>query len=157
MMDQISTYFTIEMIYLWTNLGVIPIWISLIFFPNSNISRFFCLSIFPYFILSSLYLFLLYYFFTSSFNFYENFNLYLGLNELKELFSNEGFLIFFWIHFLSINIFCGAWIVNDSQKLMVSKYLVFFPLIITYFIGPVGIFFYWIVRIFYSKSIKIFN
>ncbi len=156
-MDQISTYFTIEMIYLWTNLGVIPIWISLIFFPNSNISRFFCLSIFPYFILSSLYLFLLYYFFTSSFNFYENFNLYLGLNELKELFSNEGFLIFFWIHFLSINIFCGAWIVNDSQKLMVSKYLVFFPLIITYFIGPVGIFFYWIVRIFYSKSIKIFN
>ena len=81
----------------------------------------------------------------------------MGLNELKELFSNEGFLIFFWIHFLSINIFCGAWIVNDSQKLMVSKYLVFFPLIITYFIGPVGIFFYWIVRIFYSKSIKIFN
>ncbi len=156
-MDQISTYFTIEMIYLWTNLGVIPIWISLIFFPNSNFSRFFCLSIFPYFILSSLYLFLLYYFFISSFNFYENFNLYLGLNELKELFSNDGFLIFFWIHFLSINIFCGAWIVNDSQKLIMSKYLVFFPLVITYFIGPIGIFVYWIVRIFYSKSIKIFD
>ena len=73
------------------------------------------------------------------------------------LLSDESFLILFWIHFLAINLFCGSWIVRDSQKLLMSKNLVFFPLIITYFIGPIGIFVYWILRIFYAKRISLFD
>ena len=86
-----------------------------------------------------------------------NFRLYLELNELNKLFSNKSFLILFWIHFLAINLFCGSWIVKDSQKLMIPKYLVYFPLVITYFIGPVGVFIYWIFRIFFSKKLSIFD
>jgi len=46
---------------------------------------------------------------------------------------------------------------SDSQKLGISKILVFFPILITYFVGPVGIFFYWILRIFYAKKINLYD
>ncbi len=157
MFEQISTYFTIEMIYLWLNIGVIPFWIVLIFFPQSKVSNFFVTSIFPYIIFGSIYIYLIYYFYIVGFDFTDNFSLYLGLNELFNLLSDQSFLILFWIHFLAINLFCGSWIVRDSQKLLMSKTLVFFPLIITYFIGPVGIFVYWILRIFFAKKISLYD
>ena len=41
MIDQIFTYYTVEMIYLWLNLGVLPFWFVLIIFPQSQITRVF--------------------------------------------------------------------------------------------------------------------
>ena len=145
------------MIYLWLNFGVIPFWIILIFFPQSNICRYFVTSIFPYLIFSSVYVFLLIEFYKDNYNFVDNFNLYLGLDSLNNLFDNNYFLITFWVHFLAINLFCGSWIVKDSLKLTMPKFLVFFPLIVTYFIGPLGIFIYWFIRIFFAKRISIFD
>ena len=157
MTEQLTNFFTIEMIYLWVNIAVIPLWFLLIFFPQSKFCNYFITSIFPFIIFSAIYIYLIYYFYTTGFNFIDNFNLYLGLDELINLLSDESFLILFWIHFLAINLFCGSWIVRDSQKLLMSKNLVFFPLIITYFIGPIGIFVYWILRIFFAKKISLYD
>ena len=157
MIEQVAIFFSIEMIYLWLNIGVIPFWFILIFFPQSKVCGIFITSIFPILILGSLYLYLFYYFLNSGYDFFENFNLYLGLYDLADLLENEAFLILFWVHFLAINLFCGSWIVKDSQKLYMSKILVFFPLIITYFAGPIGVFIYWLIRIFFSKSIRLFD
>ena len=66
-------------------------------------------------------------------------NLYLGLDSIGNLFNDKSFLILFWTHFLSINLFCGGWIVKDSQKFGINKIIMSFPLIITYFIGPIGL------------------
>ena len=145
------------MIYLWLNFGVIPFWFVLIFFPNSKVSGLFVTSIFPILILSSVYIYLLYSFFISGYDLNNSFILYFGLHDLAELFENDEFLILFWLHFLAINLFCGSWIVRDSQKFFVSKYLVFIPLIFTYFIGPFGIFIYWVLRIFYAKRISLID
>ena len=38
-----------------------------------------------------------------------------------------------------------------------SKFLVFLPLLITYFVGPIGIFIYWLIRIFFAKKIVLFD
>ena len=157
MIELIETFFTIEMIYLWLNIGVIPFWLILLFFPQSKICGLFVTSIFPILILGLLYLYLFYYFYVFGNDFLENFNLYLGLYNLRDLFENESFLILFWTHFLAINLFCGAWIVKDSQKLYMSKFLVFLPIVITYFVGPIGIFVYWILRIFFAKRISLFD
>ena len=157
MIEQIAIFFSIEMIYLWLNIGVIPFWFILIFFPQSKLCGIFITSIFPILILGSLYLYLFYYFLNSGYDFFENFNLYLGLYDLADLLENEAFLILFWVHFLAINLFCGSWIVKDSQKLNMSKILVFFPLIITYFAGPIGVFIYWIIRIFFAKRISLYD
>ena len=157
MIEQIYTFFTIDVIYLCLNIGVIPFWIILLFFPQSKISGFFVSSIFPYFLFGAIYVYLLYYVFIQDYDFLNNFNLYLGIDELSDLFSNSSYLILFWVHFLAINLFCGSWIVKDSQKLNISKIIVFFPLLFTYFIGPVGIFIYWIIRIFFAKRVSLYD
>ena len=157
MLEQISTYFTIEIVYLWLNIGVIPFWLVLLFLPNSKLGSIFVSSIFPIFLLTGAYTFVFYKSYLGSYDFGNNFSLYLGLNNLVDLFSNQEFLIIFWIHFLAINLFCGSWIVNDYQKFNISKGLVFLPLIITYFIGPIGIFIYWVIRIFYAKRINLYD
>ena len=157
MIEQIYTYFTVEILYFWVNFGVLPFWLVLIFFPQSNLSRYFVTSIFPIFLLSGAYIFLLYKSYLNSYDFLANFELYLNFSSLSSLFLNDLFLMMFWIHFVSINLFVGGWIVKDSQKFSINKILVGIPLIITYLIGPLGIFFYWIIRIFFAKSISLYD
>ena len=157
MIEQIYTYFTIETLFMWINLGVLPFWLLLIFFPQSYLCRFFVTSIFPFFILSGAYIFILYKSYLTNYNFVENFNLYLGLNELSILFEDHLFLMFFWTHFIAINLFIGGWIVKDAQKFFINRILLSIPLIITYLIGPIGLFIYWLIRIFYAKSINLYD
>ena len=155
MIEQIYNYFTIEMLYYWVNFGVLPFWLILIFFPQSNLCRYLTTSIFPIFVLSGIYIFMLYQAYLNSYDFLGNFNLYLGIDNLLGLFSNKTFLIMFWVHFVAINLFVGGWIVKDSQKFSINKIFLIIPLIVTYLIGPLGVFIYWLVRIFHSKSLNL--
>ena len=157
MIEQIYTYFSIETIYLWLNIGVLPFWFILVFFPNSKICKIFTISVFPLIIFSVVYGYLVYKIFLDDYNFLNNFNLYLSFANLLNLFEEKYFSILFWIHFLAINLFCGGWMVNDSQKFNISKALIFLPLIITYFIGPIGVLIYWFIRIFYAKRITLYD
>ena len=157
MIEEIYTYFNIEMLYFWINFGVLPFWLILLFFPQSNICKYFVTSIFPILILSGAYVFLLYKAYYDSFDFFGNFNLYLGIDELSTLYSNSTFLLIFWIHFVSINLFAGGWIVKDAQKFSINRILIIFPLIIVYLIGPLGLMLYWLIRIFYAKNINLYD
>ena len=157
MIEEIYNYFTIEMLYYWVNLGVLPFWIILIFFPHSNLSRYFITSIFPILILSGSYIFILYKSYLNSYDFINNFTLYLGIDYLSELFSDKSYLMMFWIHFVSINLFTGGWMVKDSQKFSINKIILAIPLILTYLIGPIGLFLYWLIRIFYAKNINLYD
>ena len=157
MFEQIYTYFTIETLYMWINLGVLPFWMILIIFPQSHLSRIFVTSIFPFFILSGIYIFILYKSYLIGYDFDGNFTLYLGLNELSRLFEDHLYIMIFWTHFIALNLFIGGWIVKDSQKFSVNKVLLAIPLILTYLIGPIGLLIYWIIRIFYAKRISLYE
>ena len=157
MIEQIYAYFTLEILYLWVNFGVLPFWLILIFFPHSNFNKFFVTSIFPILLLTGTYIFMLYRSYLGTYDYLSNFELYLSISNLSSLFSNNTFLIMFWIHFVSINLFVGGWMVRDSQKFLINRVVVSIPLIITYLIGPLGIFIYWIIRIFYAKNINLYE
>ena len=157
MIEQIYTYFTIETLYMWINLGVLPFWFILIMFPQSHLSRIFVTSIFPFFILSGVYIFILYKSYLIGYDFDGNFSLYLGLSELSRLFEDHLYIMIFWTHFIAINLFIGGWIVKDSQKFSINKVLIAVPLIVTYLIGPIGLFLYWVIRIFYAKRISLYE
>ena len=116
MIEQIYTYFTIDMLYYWVNLGVLPFWLILIFFPTSSLCRYFVTSIFPFIILSGAYIFLLYKSYLSSYDFDSNFSLYMGIDATKDLFSNKNFLMIFWIHFISINLLGNKNILCQKHK-----------------------------------------
>ena len=157
MIEQIYSYFTIEMLYIWVNIGVLPFWFLIIFFPQSNLCKYLATSIFPVFLLSAAYGFILYKSYMNGYDFLGNFDLYLGLSHVSDLFSDNSYLLLFWIHFVSINLFVGGWILKDSQKFLINKFLVALPLIIIYLIGPLGLFIYWIIRIFYAKRMNLYE
>ena len=157
MIEQIYNYFTIDVLYMWINLGIIPFWFMLIVFPQSHLCRYLVASIFPFLLLSCVYIYILYRSFIIDYDFDANFSLYLGLVELSRLFEDNLYLTLFWTHFIAINLFVGGWMVKDSQKYFINKVLMAVPLIITYLIGPIGLFIYWIIRIFYAKRLNLYE
>ncbi|MAV56322.1 MAG: hypothetical protein CMI79_02150 [Candidatus Pelagibacter sp.] len=156
MINNLLTFLTYENIYYIANIGVIPCWLLLIVTPNHIITKFFVKSVIIPLLLSTAYIFIIYQIYITE-NIFEIFNLYLGINELYALFSNEAFLLIFWLHFLSINLFVGNWIASDAKNYLVSKFLIILALITTYFTGPIGLVFYWLIRIFYSKKINYYD
>ena len=144
---------TYENIYLLANWGVLPFWLLLIFLPNEFITRFFVQSIIAPLFLGIAYGFVAYKIFLDGY-ILDSFELYYGLDALYSMFSNEAFLLIFWLHFLAISLFVGSWIARDSQKYLVPKFFVAISLLITYFTGPVGLLVYWFIRIFFSKKIS---
>ena len=153
MINNLLDILTYENIYLIANWGVVPFWLLLIILPNHGVTNFFVQSIIAPLLLAGAYSFVAYNIFLEG-NILDSFELYSGLNGLYSMFSNESFLLIFWIHFLAISLFIGAWISRDSQKYMVPKFFVTISLILTYFTGPVGLLIYWIIRIFFAKKIN---
>ncbi len=153
MINNLEPYLTFENIYLFVNWGVVPLWLMLVLAPNHSSTKFLVHSIVVPLLLAIAYIFVAYKIYLEG-NFLEGFNLYLGLEELYAVYSNETFLLIFWLHFLSISLFVGSWISRDSQRYMIPKALTAISLLITYFTGPVGLVFYWFIRIFFSKKIS---
>ena len=152
MINNIEPYITNENIYLITNFGVLPFWLMLLTMPNHKLTGIFVQSIIAPFLLAVAYVFIGYKIYLDE-NILNGFNLYLGLENLYTIFSDESFLLIFWIHFLSISLFIGSWIVRDSSKYFIPRIITFISLILTYFTGPVGLVFYWMFRIFFSRKI----
>ena len=153
MLIQFLDYLTFENIYLWTNFGLIPFWLMLIIIPNSRFTQFFINSIILPLILSFTYIFVIYQAVLLDESIFDVFKLYLSLDNLYTIFATESFLLFFWLHFLALNIFLGSWVSRDGVKYNISRGIVFFPLILIYFTGPVGLVLYWIIRVFYAKKL----
>tara|TARA_B100001741_G_C16535589_1_gene591730 strand:- start:1341 stop:1811 length:471 start_codon:yes stop_codon:yes gene_type:complete len=152
MINVLEPFLTFENIYLVANWGVIPFWLMLILLPNNGFTNFLTNSVVAPLLLGVAYVFVAYNIYLEK-NFFEGFNLYLGLDELYTVYSNEAFLLIFWLHFLSISLFIGSWITRDSQKYLVPRVFTILSLLITYFTGPLGLVFYWFIRIFFSKKI----
>ena len=154
MINNFEEYLTLENIFLFSNWGVIPFWLLMLFSPNGTITRFLVHSILIPLLLGCAYIFVVYEIFLND-NFFDGFGLYLGIENLYAIFSNEKFLLIFWLHFLSLSLFTGAWIARDSSRHFIPKFLTAISLIITYFTGPLGIFVYWLIRIFFAKKISL--
>ena len=154
MINNFEEYLTLENIFLFANWGVIPFWILLIFSPNNIIARFLVHSIVAPLILGLAYIFITYKIYLNG-NFLDGFELYLGIENLYAIFSDENFLLIFWLHFLSISLFVGAWIARDSVRYSIPRSLTALSLIVTYFTGPLGIIIHWIIRIFFAKKISL--
>ena len=153
MLENIEILLSVENLYLIVNWGIIPFWLLLVFFPSLSITNFLVNSVIVPLLLSAAYAFLAYQIFLDG-NILSGFNLYNGIEDLYVVFSDELFLLIFWIHFLTLSLFVGAWISRDSQRYSISKPITMISLVITYFSGPVGLLFYWLFRIFFAKKIN---
>ena len=153
MLIQFQDYLTFENIYLWANFGVLPFWLTLILIPNSRVSRILINSIILPLILASAYVYVIYQSFLLDEPIFDILKLYSSLDNLYTVFATESFLVVFWLHFLTLNLFLGSWISRDGVKYNIPRGLVSVPLILVYFTGPLGLVLYWIIRIFYAKRL----
>ena len=153
MINNLLALINSENIYLLANWGVIPFWILLILFPNHSLTNFFVQSVIVPLILGIGYVYLSYNLYLEN-NIFDGFELYSGLDGLYSMFANENLLLIFWLHFLAISLFAGAWIVRDARKYFIPKIVTIPTLVLTYFTGPVGLVIYWFLRIFFSKKIS---
>ena len=153
MFNNLLAYVTVENIYLAANWGVIPFWLLLIFVPNHGFTNFLTQSIIAPLLLAIGYIYLTFNLYLEK-NIFDGFELYSGLDGLYSMFANEILLLVFWLHFLSISLFAGAWIVRDARKFLIPKIITIPSLVLTYFSGPVGLVVYWFIRIFFAKKIS---
>ena len=153
MLIQFLDYLTFENIYLWTNFGILPFWLMLIIIPNSKVTQILINSVILPLILSITYVYVIYQTILLDEPIFDIFKLYLSLDNLYTVFATESFLLIFWLHVLTLNLFLGSWVSRDGVKHNMSRGLVSFPLILIYFTGPLGLVLYWIIRIFYAKKL----
>ncbi len=153
MLDNLIIHITAENIYLVANWGVIPFWLLLILAPNHGFTNFFAQSIVVPLLLASGYTYLSFNLYLEK-NIFDGFELYSGLDGLYSMFANETLLLVFWLHFLAISLFAGAWIVRDARRYFIPKIITIPSLVLTYFSGPVGLVIYWFLRIFFAKKIS---
>ena len=153
MLNNLLAYVTSENIYLAANWGVIPFWLLLIFAPNHGFTNFLSQSIVAPLLLAIGYIYLSYNLYLEK-NIFDSFELYSGLDGLYSMFANEILLLVFWLHFLSISLFAGAWIIRDARRYFIPKAITIPSLVLTYFSGPVGRVIYWFLRIFFAKKIS---
>ena len=153
MLIQFVDYLTFNNMYLWTNFGLLPFWLMLIIIPRSKVTQIFINSVILPLILSTAYVYVIYQSVLLDEPIFDIFKLYLSLDNLYTVFATESFLLVFWLHFLTLNLFLGSWVSRDGVKHNISRSLVFFPLILIYFTGPLGLVLYWLIRIFYAKKL----
>ena len=154
MINNLIPLLSYENIYLIANWGVIPFWLLLIILPQHSVTSFFVQSIVAPGLIAGAYVFVVYGVFLDG-NILDSFELYTGLEGLYSMFSNEAFLLIFWLHFLAISLFAGSWIGRDSQKYLVSRFFVIISLILTYFTGPLGLFLYLFLRMIIVQKITL--
>ena len=131
MINQFEIYLTFENIYMWTNIGVLPFWLLLIFIPNSKFTRFFTNSIIVPLILSCAYGYVVYKAILLDESIFDIFNLYIDIDNLYTIFATESFLLIFWLHFIAINLFLGSWIARDGTKYNLPRIILAITLIIS--------------------------
>jgi len=153
MINQFEIYLTFENIYMWTNIGILPFWLLLIFIPNSKFTRFFTNSVIIPLILSCTYGYVIYKAILLDENIYDIFNLYIDIDNLYTIFATESFLLIFWLHFIAVNLFLGSWIARDGIKYNLPRVIIGITLMFVYFVGPIGLVLYWMIRIFYAKKL----
>ena len=134
MLTNFQNYFGPETIYLWLSFGVLPFWLTLIFLPNSRVSLLFISSIFLPIIFSLIYGYMIYQLITSGQNIFDSFDLYLGIENLHSLFSNDIFLATFYSYKLIFR-FLG---IKRRAQIQCSKIFIWNFLNLDLFCWPIG-------------------
>ena len=69
-----------------------------------------------------------------------------SIDGVRTLFSSDVGMVIGWTHFLVFDLFIGAWEARDAQRREFSHWLLIPCLILTFMLGPIGLFLYLVLR-----------
>ena len=144
-----------EILFMVVNAVVVPAWLLLVFAPTWRTTRLVVHSgIYPL-VLGSIYAICLIA------------SIFFGLAAegvgmasiagVSALFDHPNGVIIGWSHYLVFDLFVGAWIGRDAQRLGLGHLTVAPCMIATFLFGPVGLLAYMLVRIGRGKGIDLFE
>lgn len=87
-------------------------------------------------------------------------NIYTGeggfgsLDEVKKLFAKDELLLAGWIHYLAFDLFIGAWIAQQADRLGIPRLIQAVLLLATFMFGPIGLVLYLTMRAGYRSPDK---
>jgi hypothetical protein len=80
-------------------------------------------------------------------------NSFSTLENVKALFQNDNAVAAGWLHYLAFDLFVGAFIVKESQKNEISRWIYTLILPFAFMFGPVGYLLFFVVKTFKTKSV----
>jgi hypothetical protein len=78
-----------------------------------------------------------------------------SLAQVAALFTNPWILLAGWIHYLTFDMFAGAWEARDAARHSIPYLLVIPCLILTFLFGPAGFLLYIVIRSIRTKRLAI--
>lgn len=79
-------------------------------------------------------------------------NSFSTLANVKILFQNDDAVAAGWLHYLAFDLFVGAYIVRDSRKLAISRWIYTPILPFAFMFGPVGYLLFFIIKTIKTQS-----
>ena len=74
------------------------------------------------------------------------------LEGIMELFTRKTAVLVGWIHYLAFDLMVGIFIVTDSKKNRINRWIVAPTLLLTFMLGPTGLLVYLIIRFIKTKK-----
>lgn len=71
----------------------------------------------------------------------------LTLDGYKELQTGDAAVLAGWVHYLSLDLFAGAWMARDAKHFEIPRPIVAVCLLLTFMLAPLGITIYLLVRV----------
>jgi hypothetical protein len=134
-----------ELVFKVANLSVIPAWFLLVFLPKHPITKWVSHSYLYPILLGVFYLYML----VTSFGGDGGLD---SLANLKLSFQRDEILTLGWVHYLVFDLFVGAWITRDANVNFIRHLLIIPSLLLTLFVGPVGLLSYVFIRWYYTRE-----
>jgi hypothetical protein len=78
-----------------------------------------------------------------------------SLAGVLQLFENQYLLLAAWVHYLAFDLFVGSWEVRDAQRRAISHWLVVPCLLLTFFLGPIGLLCYLVLRLGIRRQVSL--
>jgi hypothetical protein len=83
------------------------------------------------------------------------FDSYSSMDSMIELMQNPAVFVVAWVHYLAFDLFIGAWIVRDAQRLGLYHMAVIPSLFLTFAFGPIGLLVYYQLRWYWGRRVVI--
>ena len=136
---------TPDQMYLALNYGVMPFWALIILLPMLKITDTLVHSVFAPIVLGVTYAWLLANVMSGVIPMPDGAG-FASLDALMKTFSVKEAVVAGWAHYIVFDLFVGAWIARDAQRVGLNQFVVALPLLLTFVVGPIGLLAYLMLR-----------
>lgn len=135
------------------NASVIPAWVVLLFLPGADVTK--------TFVHSAIYPVTLGIFYTFGFGLTllggagsEDVN-FITIEGVRAIFDSDIGILIGWSHYLVFDLFIGAWIGRDAQRLGITHWFAAPSMLLTFLLGPLGLLIYIIGRYIATRTLTL--